>query len=269
MRSRVVAPLVALLALGLPISAGARPVPPRPALRWGPEGHDVVARLAESLLTLPVRARIAILLDGRSLEAVANWADSIRAIRRETAPLHYVDIPFDATTYDSARDCPGGRCVIGAIEHDRAVLADTTAPREDRVEALEFLVHFVGDLHQPLHCEDRDDRGGNGVHVTLDGRHTNLHAVWDSGILEAAGLSDGALYARLLTMMQHMNLDTVRAGSVETWAIESHGLAHDAYQIPDDHVLGQDYVRANLPVVELQLVRAGVRLAEILNESLR
>jgi hypothetical protein len=133
-------------------------------LAWNGEAHQLVAWIAEERLSENAKAGVADLLDGAHLSdaEVASWADEIRRQRKNTAPWHYVNIPVDSDGYDAKRDGHDGANVIDAVERFEKVLADTKAPREDRVEALKFLVHFMGDLHQPLHCADRNgDKGGN------------------------------------------------------------------------------------------------------------
>ena len=130
---------------------------------WGGEGHQLVALIAEEHLTPAARAAVKELLDGGNISdaEVASWADEIRRERRETSPWHYVNIPHDADHFDRARDGRDGDNIIDAIQRETKVLADKTQPREKRVEALKFVVHLIGDLHQPLHCVDRNgDRGG-------------------------------------------------------------------------------------------------------------
>lgn len=237
--------------------------------RWGPEGHRIVALLAYPLLTPTARAKVNALLGGRSMADVANWADHIRRSRPGTAPLHFVNIPLGATSYDSARDCPGGACIIEAIAHDRRVLADSTASPVARVEALRFLIHFLGDLHQPLHCEDHGDRGGNAVHVTFFGRRTTLHHVWDSGLLSHAGIGQAGLVTELREEERAFDPARVDSGTVVEWAEQSHALAVQAYQLAARHRLGRAYERDEIGVVDQQLIRAAMRLAAVLNDTLR
>jgi hypothetical protein len=147
-----------------------------------------VAWIAEARLTDKAQVGVKELLGdaGLSDAEVVSWADEVRRERKETAPWHYVNIPIDATGYDPVKHGNGGENVIDAIERFAKVLADKTAPKEDRVEALKFLIHFVGDLHQPLHCAERNgDKGGNGRLVFFPGRKkaVSLHAVWDTLIL--------------------------------------------------------------------------------------
>ena len=121
--------------------------------------------------------------------------DQIRRDRAATGPWHYVDIPIDKPHLDMARDCPKGDCVIAKIEEFQKVVVDPAATPVQRKEALMFLVHFVGDMHQPLHCSDNKDKGGNDVKLDFFGRPSNLHSVWDSGLLGRIGTGGRAVRA--------------------------------------------------------------------------
>lgn len=237
--------------------------------RWWDLGHRLVARLAEPLLTPDARAAARDLLGGQSLADAAVWADNIRQYRRDTDKLHYVNIPLAATTYDSARDCPRGQCIIAAIERNREILGDTAAPRDDRAEALRFLIHFIGDLHQPLHVADDGDRGGNERHVIFLGRRTDLHKVWDGELVEAFGMTPEQYLADLRGRMETMDLRTLERGTPADWAMEEHRAAVEhAYRLPPDGRLGRAYVQTNRPVVDHALIAAGARLALVLNQAL-
>jgi S1/P1 Nuclease len=244
---------------------------PAAADAWGPEAHRIVARLAAARLSPAARREAAGLLGGRTLPDVSFWADEIRNQRPETYRWHFVDIPRRARTYHPARDCrptPRGDCIVAAVERERAVLANRTAGARRRGEALMFLVHLIGDLHQPLHCADDHDAGGNDVHVVFLGRPDNLHAVWDSGLLAASRIGETARVRRLEAWIDGRDA-TLGAGTVVDWVLASHrAAAAHAYVLPADHRLGPAYVAANLPVVDHQLALAGVRLARLLNEVL-
>src|SRR5262249_48901498 len=150
----------------------------------------------------------------------AFWADEIRDRRPETARWHYVDIPLAAHDYQPARDCqrtPRGDCIIAALERERAVLADHGATDQRRSEALRFVVHLIGDLHQPLHCADDGDHGGNAVDVTFLGRPERLHAVWDGGILTASGLGERTWVERVATRVSGANRRRLAAGTFVDW----------------------------------------------------
>jgi hypothetical protein len=133
------------------------------AFAWNGEAHQLVAYIAEERLSDKAKSGVAELLGDAQLSdaEVASWADQIRRDRRETAPWHYVNIPIDADGYDPKRDANGGDNIIDALERQSKVLADKRAPKEERIEALKFVVHLIGDIHQPLHCGDRGDKGGN------------------------------------------------------------------------------------------------------------
>ena len=247
---------------------------------WGWEGHIIVARIAEQHLTAKAKAGIIQLL-GPDLKisdtSVASWPDNIRGARPETGPWHYVDIPFEAASYDPSRDCSNGQCVVVQIEHFAAVLADTNATTVSRAEALRFVVHFVGDMHQPLHSTERShDRGGNLVKITfLSGSQAgNLHSVWDSLLLrQYLGGEDVLQYAdQLNSRITPQQAKDWAGGSVADWAWESHqqAVAHTYAGVPiqDTPVnLDAQYVAGNREVVETQLMRAGIRLSVLLNKA--
>ncbi len=152
--------------------------------------------------------------------------------------------------------------MLAEIERLVATLKNRSGPEEERVQALKFLVHFVGDLHCPVHAGDNHDRGGNNTPVTFFGRPTNLHSVWDSRLIAQAGFT-----VTSLTETVEKSGTRVRPGGTPvTWAEEAHDVARDvAYPIPAGHVLGQAYVNAAMPALRLQLLRGGIRLAALLN----
>jgi len=237
--------------------------------RWFDLGHRMVATIAAQRLTPHTTEAVRDILDGQSLADASVWADNIRQYRHDADPLHYVNIPLTATAYDSARDCPSGRCIIAAIASDRRVLANPSASPLDRAEALRFLIHFMGDLHQPLHVTDDGDRGGNQRTVYLEGDSTNLHKVWDGEILEHEGVTAASYLDQLRREMDTMDLVALERGTVADWAMEGHRIAADrAYRLPRGGRLGQSYIEANRPIIDHALIAAGVRLAKVLNETL-
>lgn len=159
-----------------------------PALAWAPEGHQVAAAIALRELTPVARARVAALLGGEAMMVLdSSWADEIRDQRPETASWHYVDIEIGSPGYDPRRDCADGNCLVVQIERDRRILSDPHASRAAKVEALRFLIHFVADLHQPLHASDRHDRGGNDEVVRWHGKRANMHQIWDQDAMVPYG----------------------------------------------------------------------------------
>ena len=258
-------PLVSTLLL----AAAPANAPLRSHARWWDLGHRIVARLADPLLTAHAREAVRDILGGQSLADAAVWADNIRQYRHDADRLHYVNIPLADTIYDPAWHCPHGQCIIAAIERDRRVLADSTASPAERAEALRFLIHFMGDLHQPLHVADDGDRGGNEREVSFLGRPTNLHKVWDGELVEAFGLTPDAYVAYLQQRIESLDLRELGRGTVADWAMEVHraGVNH-AYRLPRDGRLGPAYVNANRPVIDHALIAAGARLALVLNQAL-
>ena len=258
--------LLALIVLLIPSSLRA----------WGLEGHEIIAILAEQRLHPDVREKVVILLDRMSFVEASTWAD--RVSNEQIVRWHHVNIDLWETAYDAARHCFNNQCVIGQIERFRRVLADDKADVQKRQKALKYLIHFVGDLHQPLHAANKNDRGGTQTEVEFLGETIdpfrnmpwNLHAVWDSGILEVRD-SDAHHYAERLNAWLHTQPEhAFEDGSVVDWAMESHDLARDhAYVLPEDRKLGELYYYANIDVVDQQLAKAGVRLAALLNEALR
>lgn len=266
-----------------------------PALAWGPDGHRIVGALAQRELTPRVAATVKSLLRGESeptLAGVANWADALRqddpSRFQRTQRWHYGDFPRGDCNYVPARDCPDGDCVIAAIGAERQLLADSRQPRQARVDALKFLVHLVGDIHQPLHAGYTDDRGGNRYQISLrtnippqsyardnyiDGvQGTNLHAVWDYYILADHG-STADHYADELAARAavHVNApaDEIRiAGTPADWAMESCRIIGNESLYPNGHKLDARYLKTMRPVAERRLIQAGHRLAALLNASL-
>jgi S1/P1 Nuclease len=272
---------------------------------WGPEGHAIVAEIAELRLTDSARDQVAQLLavddsHATHLDQIASWPDAVRLARPETGAWHFVDIPLDVSQYDASRDCAGGNCVVGAIQRFAGVLADRKADPKVRVEALKFLVHFVGDIHQPLHSEHdcskfpppECDRGGNLVVLTFFGRSTNFHSVWDGGMIEealdvhlgphfqpdlqATAAEAKKLNAKILEANAAAWAPDGLAAHLDTapiqWANESHALAQTAYRLlptPRHHGWDQTYLEEEWPVVETQLTRGAIRLAKIINEALQ
>ncbi len=256
-------------------------LPPCPALAWGRIGHLVIAGLAMRHLSPRARHAVAQLLPEQTLVDVANWADDVRSARPETEHWHFVDIPLARSRYDAVRDCrptPHGDCVIAATQRFQRVLADASRTQSERAEALRFLVHFVGDAHQPLHCADRDDGGGNDVEVTFFDQQVNphlrkrwnLHAVWDAGLIERTELSPTRYIKRLQSALRSADLADLERGSVVDWVLEAHRAAaeHVYKTLPANKRLGAAYFNENLPVVDDLLAKAGVRLARLLNDTL-
>ena len=244
------------------------------AVAWGQEGHSIVAEIAQERLDDATLAKIQKLLGGPvSLASFASWADDFRAAHRESAGWHFVDIPHDADNYDATRDCPADTsCVIAAITKYRDILADCSLTNQQRSDALRFVVHFVGDIHQPLHAaEKNEDQGGNYVWVRFFGVDSNLHKVWDTGLITHKYFAWGSYLDHLKEQwFPGRDLTGLDGGTLVDWAEESHKIAVDvAYVIPASHFLETPYYDKAEPHIDRQLSVAGLRLARILREALR
>ena len=238
---------------------------PSVAHAWGTDAHRVVAALAQQQLTPSARAEVDRLLalePGATLQSVATWADESRS--PTTAAWHYLNFAHDAACqYVPERHCPGGQCVVGAIER-QAVLLTSAKSDEDRLKALKYLVHLVGDVHQPLHAGYADDRGGNTFQVQAFGRGSNLHALWDSALVTHR--PGGA--AQLLADAALVPMAGVTSSGPRGWAEASCRIVATDGFYPNAHKVGGDYAERWDAVLVQQIGLAGQRLAGLLNEAL-
>jgi nuclease S1 len=252
---------------------------------WGAQGHRLVAALAAERLT-PIAARnVAWLLESQTLADISSWADRYVDAQYQTFYWHFLNIPPEATSYDRERDCPrqpgvaeGARgdtwrdCAVDRILYHQARIADATLDRADRAIALKFLVHFVGDLHQPFHALGVG-HGGNDVKVSVFGSEKcgnypcNLHGVWDGSLIAHRNLDDAHYLSALDALIRQNAWEARPAGGPAEWAMQSHDLGNAAL-LPDGGHADEAYYRAQIPVVDQRLALAGVRLAAVLNQML-
>jgi hypothetical protein len=244
---------------------------PRPVLAWAPEGHAIVAAIAERELTPVTRARVAALLGGETaLILDSSWADEVRQQRPDTTPWHYVNIEIGSEGYDAARDCGDGNCVVVQIRREVGVLSDPRASKEAKAEALRFLIHFVADLHQPLHAADHQDRGGNDDQFRWHGKRVSLHHMWDQEVVTVLGNDPSRVAAAIDANLSPQQKAQMTKGSVEDWTNESFHLAEgEIYSRLPQRRLPDDYAFRESGVARQQLARAGIRLAAILNRVLK
>jgi hypothetical protein len=235
------------------------------AFAWGTHGHQVIARIAEAQLTTSARAEVARLLalePGETIQSVSMWADENRS--PGTGHWHYVNFPRGTCKYNAERDCPGGKCVVGIIEREMRIL-ESGAPDEVRLKALKNLVHFVGDVHQPLHAGYLDDKGGNKFQLQVFMRSSNLHALWDSGLIKNLNEDTNALTVRLLASGRpSMSYDL----NASTAAEESCKIVGMPGFYPERKV-NTEYIKEFTPVLEQRLLIAGARLAGLLNQAFK
>jgi len=277
--------LLAAVALAVPVVD----VPAR--LQWGRDGHASTGKIAQLFLHDAVVDRLQELLpdDAGLLGNVCSWADDVRSKMPWSFDLHFINTPDWDCDFIHSRDCADEICVSGAISNYTTRLTDQTG--EQQVEALKFLVHFIGDIHQPLHVGFASDEGGNTIEVNFLGtKKTNLHSVWDTSLpdtLMARNFSGSVdkMSDHIASMIRDrywVDIDdwlTCKSGSYpcpDEWATESIGLACNYSYVAADGVthlvsgdeLDEDYYARAADVVVKQLAKAGYRMAAALNNLL-
>ena len=272
---------------------------------WGGQGHRLVGLIAANHLSQVAKRNVQWLLDGQSLAAVASWADQQVSDQQQTAPWHYLNIPPGASGYDRDRDCPrqpgvaaGARadtwrdCVVDRITYMEQRVADRTLDRADRATALKYLVHFIGDLHQPFHALGVG-RGGNDVTVRVFGAADcgpsislgttpslprggndrprpspcNLHSVWDSRLIAHRQLQDQPYVLALERLIGERRWTSQPIGTPAEWAEQSWALGKSAL-VRNDTNIDEAYYQKHIAVIDERLALAGVRLAAVLNRAL-
>ncbi len=242
------------------------------AYPWRPMAHRVAARFAEQRLTARTLAAVRGLLEpGLRIEDVSTWADEQREIAGSER-WHYVNVPISAPRYDS-KFCPASGCIVSKIEEFIGILQHPKAKISEKQIALKFLLHLIVDLHQPLHVGDNGDRGGNLLQVRFSSVGTNLHSVWDTKVMERYTDNQQVWLRDIASLATPENTAAWSKGTPRDWANESLSIAKSAYRLPGTQKLikpgtklSEDYYRFALPIIQLQLSKAGVRLAYVLNE---
>ncbi len=240
---------------------------PTAARAWGAKTHEVIAALAQERLTPTARQLVDELLaqePGETLVSISTWADRVRS--PSTATWHYLNFPRDAgCNYLAERDCPDGSCAVGALERQVERLRSDPDPKE-RLTALKWVVHLVGDLHQPLHAGYADDKGANLFQLQAFGKGTNLHSLWDTGIPTnwPTGLEGLAEEARVKAA-------TVKVTKFEpsVWAEQSCRVVAAQGFYPEGRFVEEDYLERWRPVVSQRISESSVRLASLLNGIVR
>lgn len=249
-----------------------------PVWAFGPHGHQAVAELAAQQLDPVARREVERLLGDRASQAMreaSTWADEIRNEPewRHTGPWHYLNFSrSQGCHYVAKRACREGRCVVGAIEQQVAVLGNRKAQRQARIEALRFVIHFVADVHQPLHAGYADDRGGNDAQVRFGREGMNLHGFWDQDLIRASRggalrLNEHVRDLRAIALPTGSQVD-YESGVVPTWAEASCRIVRSDGFYPAGGAIDARYVARFGPVLDLQIRLAGDRLASLLNHTL-
>ncbi|MDX1315298.1 MAG: S1/P1 nuclease [Eudoraea sp.] len=233
---------------------------------WGKTGHRVVGEVAQKYLTGKAKRKIRKLLKGQTLAEVSVYADDIKSDRAydQFMTWHYVNFEPDQE-YGDAEPNPNGDVVMGILRC-KAILEDESRSEEDRIFYLKMLVHLVGDLHQPMHAGRAGDRGGNDIQIQWFGSGSNLHRLWDTNMINNFGMS----YTELTNKVDKLNRKerlALAQGDVYSWVEESQDIANELYDsVEVGEKLGYSYSYKYWPIVEQQLLKGGVRLAEVLND---
>ena len=242
-----------------------------PLVAWGPEGHWIIGRIAQEHLVPNAANRVRLLLgSGVTLADAGSWADEIREERPETASWHYINIPPEATEFDLARDCANDDCITAQLRRFVGIVRLGVRDPEQRREALRFLIHFMGDLHQPLHAGYGQDRGGNDLEVVFREQPRNLHSLWDSALIGALGEERETIASRLAQSASAEQKREWQKGDLPAWTWESHLIAvrmvYGALPSGNPRQLSEAYVGQATQVMQEQLTKAGIRLAHVIND---
>lgn len=234
---------------------------------WGQTGHRTTAEVATYHLTKDARKEISKILQGKSLALVSTFGDEIKSDPRyrEFGTWHYVNLPQGATEY-KAEDANEKGDLLQGLRKCVEVLKDKKSSKEDKEFYLKMLVHFMGDLHQPLHTGRGEDKGGNDLQVRWFNDGTNLHRLWDSDMIDSFDMSYSELAKNTVKFSEAQKKQLVK-GSFEDWMYESKALSEKVYNsVEIGEKLSYRYMYDWFPVVREQLEKGGLRLAAVLNE---
>ena len=242
------------------------------ASAWGVTGHRVVAEIAENHLTNRAKRKLKKLIGKQKLAYWANWPDNVRNSPewKNTSTWHYVNIPPQESKEKFIEQLKNNNKpnIYTAIQNVKGIIVDKNTPDSDREIYLRFLVHFLGDMMQPMHTGREEDLGGNLIKIQFFKKDTNLHSLWDSGLIDNTKYSYTE-YARVLDVKSKEEINQIQSGSLEDWLYESHQAANQLYDsVKPGENYSYDYQEQYKDLLERQLLHAGLRLAKILNEVL-
>jgi hypothetical protein len=253
------------------------------AFAWGPTGHRVVGEVATKFLTAQSLNQVNSILGGQSLARVSNWPDEIKSepqTYQYTFNWHYTDWGDEVHEHD---ETTSSGLLLTSIRDQLKILKDPSATPTAKAFALKMVVHLVGDLHMPLHVGNGLDQGGNNCRVYFHNKATNLHALWDEGLIEFTKLSFTEMTNFVSQARKPADVQSWKTGDLVDWARESKNLRLTIYPKPIDKGycrkelpvadeelprLAYEYSYQFMPIVEQRLFQAGVRLAVLLNQTL-
>jgi hypothetical protein len=240
-------------------------------LSWGVTGHRAIGKIAEGHLTSPAKAAVHELIGDTTLAEISTWPDEVRSqpAYRNTAPWHYINLPLGLSFADFETTVKGmsQANVYSALRQQEQILGSAATTRFQKVEALKYIVHFVGDLHQPMHVSREEDKGGNTIQLNYDGNGTNLHALWDSKLIDHQGLS----YEQMAEKYDHATPAQIKQWQSDPmiqWIWESYQASSKLYGEVDgmtSRAIDDSYYQAHIAIVQDRIEKAGIRLAGVLN----
>jgi hypothetical protein len=240
-------------------------------LSWGVTGHRTIGRIAEGHLTAPAKAAVHELIGDTTLAEISTWPDEVRSqpAYRNTGPWHYINLPLGLSFTDFETKVKGmtQENVFSALQQQEQILGSATSTRTQKVEALKYIVHFVGDLHQPMHVSREEDKGGNTIQLNYNGNGTNLHALWDSKLIDHQGLT----YEQMAEQYDHATAAQIKQWQSDPliqWLWESYQASSKLYTEVDamkSRGIDDSYYVAHIAIVQDRIEKAGIRLAGVLN----
>jgi hypothetical protein len=240
-------------------------------LSWGVTGHRTIGKIAEGHLTTQAKAAVHELIGDTTLAGISTWADEVRSqpAYRNTGPWHYINLPVGLSFADFEAKVKGmtQENVYSALLQQERILGGTASTRREKIEALKYIVHFVGDLHQPMHVSREEDKGGNTIQLNYDGSGTNLHALWDSKLIDHQGLT----YEQMAATYDHATPAQIKQWQSDPliqWIWESYQASSKLYAEADamkSRAIDDRYYQAHIAIVQDRIEKAGIRLAGVLN----
>jgi hypothetical protein len=244
-------------------------------LSWGVTGHRTIGKIAENHLTAKAKTAITELIGDSSLAQISTYADEIRSKPeyRSTGSWHFINLPLGLSFHDFKKQVKelGVENVYGELLKFEGELKDPNTTKEEKIFALKFVVHLVGDLHQPMHVSRESDQGGNKIQVTYDGKGTNLHSLWDTRLLEHQKLGYDELAAKY-DVISNRKMKAWQRTPMIKWVYESYQASSILYKELEerkDNKIDEAYYNEHIPLVELRIQQAGIRLAGVLNRIYR
>lgn len=238
---------------------------------WGYTGHRTIGQLAENHLTPAAKSAIKDLLGDTSIADACTWADDARRDPqfKATANWHFLNLPLGLSFKDfkAMIDTIGDDNVYNALRKAENQLADKNTPKQQQVYALKFILHLVGDLHQPMHISRAEDKGGNTIQLNYEGKGTNLHSLWDTKLLE----HESADYKGLALKYDNISAQDIKQWQKDPlvqWLWESYQISSQLYAEVDamgKQVIDDTYYQKYQPVVQKRIQQAAIRLAGVLN----